>query len=80
MDQKKLYSIGEVIVRLRRAKLLSQEELAFQCSLGVRSLSNIETGQNAPTLDTLDAIANAVGIKTSELLYEIGVILDKEES
>lgn len=55
--------IGEV----RRAKGVTQEELAARLGMAVRGFQRIEAGQNI-TLHTLARIANALKVEPGELL------------
>ena len=58
---------GEKIRELRRAKGLSQEELAFRAGIHRNYLGGIERGERNPALDNIAAIAEALGIDISEL-------------
>ena len=59
---------GEKIRKLRRAKGLSQEELAFRAGVHRNYLGGIERGERNPALDNIAAIAKALGVDISELL------------
>ena len=63
---------GMVIRARRKAAGMSQMELA--CSAGVSSsfVSQIENGLRGPTLNTIAGLAEALGVKISDLLEEIG--------
>lgn len=50
--------LGKKIAELRKAKGLTQEELAKMCNLNVRSLQRIESGEAMPRLYTLKMILN----------------------
>ena len=56
-DVKKL--IGNRIKTLRRARGMSQEELAETISMNTKYLSSIERGKANPTLDTFMKMADA---------------------
>ncbi|WP_256236303.1 helix-turn-helix domain-containing protein [Bacillus sp. EB600] len=71
MKDKESIFIGNVIIRLRRAKPMNQEELAFQSGLDRSSMSKIETNKSEPSLWTIFSLANALGMKPSELVKEI---------
>jgi len=47
---------------------MSQGDLATVLSVDRAYISNIENGRMNPTLSTLEKIANALGISSSELL------------
>jgi transcriptional regulator with XRE-family HTH domain len=55
-------------VRARRAALrLSQQVLATRAGLSIRTVANVERGQDT-TIDTLRRIAEELGVSASELL------------
>jgi transcriptional regulator with XRE-family HTH domain len=62
--------IGERVRRLRRQRGWSLSSLAVRAGLGKATLSEIESGQRNPTLETLYAIAAQLQIGLSELLTE----------
>jgi len=65
-------SFPHVLKQKRLATGLSQEKFAEKVGLSMRSISLLETGkQQQPTLPTLNKIAQAFNIKTSELLQLI---------
>ena len=63
--------VGEVIVNLRRRNKWSQEELAHNSHLTRKALSNLETEESIPRLDTIFNIARALNMYPSELMLEI---------
>lgn len=62
--------VGGNIRRLRLARGLSQEHLAFEAKLDPSFISEIETGVKSPTITTLQKIANALGVKVAEFFSE----------
>jgi len=62
--------VGANIRRLRKAKGLSQEELAHQAGLATRYLAGIERGEENPSLQFLVKIAAALGERPAILLDE----------
>jgi transcriptional regulator with XRE-family HTH domain len=64
-------SFSHVLKQERLATGLSQEKFAEKVGLSMRSISLLETGKQQPTLSTLNCIAQALNIKTSELLQLI---------
>lgn len=62
-------SIGETIRVLRKRSDLSQAELAQQVGVWQTQISQIESGATSPSLDLLQRIAQALGVKP-------GVIVD----
>ena len=59
--------IGLNVVRLRRERGISQEELSFRSKRTRAYLSGLESGQRNPTAVTLDKIATALGVSITEL-------------
>lgn len=59
--------LGDRIRKLRLEKRLSQENLAFESSMHRTYLSSIERGERNPSLKNIEAIANALGVKLSDL-------------
>jgi len=60
-------ALGNRIKRLREKADLSQEGLAEKVKLTQTSISLIETGKRGVSITTLQKIANALGVKVSEL-------------
>ena len=58
---------GERMRKLRQAKGLSQEELAFKSGVHRTYLGGIERGERNPSLKNIAAIAKALGVTLSEL-------------
>lgn len=50
---------------------LTQEEFAEKTGLSTRCCGKVERCEVSTTLDTLDKIAAAIGLTTSELLREV---------
>lgn len=60
--------VGTNVKRLREAKGLSQEELAFDAEMHRTYVSGIERGKRNPTITVVERLAMALGAKASELL------------
>lgn len=71
------YLVGKVIQRCREDKKQSQELLSGLAGIGRTHLSAIERGQRKPTLETFCCIAEAMGMKPSQLLAEIEKEIEK---
>lgn len=71
MDNWKLMYIGDTLKNLRKSRLLSQEDLAWDSKLNTRSISLLENNQQEPSLSTLSSLAAALGMDPSELIKEI---------
>lgn len=63
-------AIGKKIIQYRKLKGLSQEALAEEAGLNVRSIQRIEAGEVSPRLYTLRAIAGPLGVNVEDLLPE----------
>ncbi len=65
-------SLNEIFarnLRKRRAQMkITQEELAERARLTRNYIGNLERGEKSPTLDALEAIAEALGLTPSELI------------
>ena len=74
-QQKKLHEqakiqLGENVRRCRNAVGLSQEQLALRIGLGQGYISQIESGQHNPTLETIAELASALGTSVENLFRE----------
>lgn len=65
MDAK---ATGQLIAARRRALGLSQLELAERLHVTDKAVSRWETGRGMPAIDTLEPLAEALGLSVSELL------------
>ena len=52
----------------RTSKKLTQTALAAKAGIGVSYVSMLERGQRSPPLDTLEALAKALGVQPTSLL------------
>ena len=59
--------VGLKVRRYRKEKDLTQEKLAEKTGISVDFLSLIERGKNAPSFETLEKIAKALGVPVKEL-------------
>ena len=68
-------ALGQLVAQnlraLRLQKKRSQESLAQKAGLSVSYISMLERGQRSPPLDTLEALAEALGISPLALLQEL---------
>ncbi|SEM74483.1 DNA-binding transcriptional regulator, XRE-family HTH domain [Mesobacillus persicus] len=71
MTKHKVMNIGPAIKRLRKQKLMSQEELAEHSSLGLRTISAIENNEEDPRFSTLYNLAIGLDIDILDLVVEI---------
>lgn len=58
---------GRKIKQLRRAKNLTQAELAESISLSVNYISQIETGVASPTFETIVKLAEGLQVELKDL-------------
>lgn len=63
-------ALGRALRRLRLAAGQSQEQLGLESGVQRNFISLIETGQNQPTITTIFKLADALGMKASELVAE----------
>lgn len=68
MDTK---AIGARIKAARKAKKLTQEDLAAIIDLSTTHISVIERGVKAPKLETFVSIANALEVSADALLFDV---------
>ena len=57
------FHCGERVRQLRLARALSQEQLALEANITPSYLGMIERGKKNPTVKTVEAICNALGIR-----------------
>ena len=60
--------VAQNLRRLRQDRGLTQEELADLAALNRNYVGMIEREENAPTVDTLEALAKALKVRPEELL------------
>ncbi len=59
--------LGQRIADLRKAKGLSQEELASKSEYSVEFISLVERGVNAPSVAGLERISKALNVEIKDL-------------
>jgi transcriptional regulator with XRE-family HTH domain len=62
--------VGRNIRRLRQARGLTQEELAFEAEIDLTYLGGIERGRRNPSLLVMVRIAKALTARPAELLTQ----------
>ena len=62
--------LGEKIIRLRKQREWSQEELASQLGISRQSVSKWESGASIPDLDKIIKMSSLFGVTTDYLLKE----------
>ena len=63
------YAIGQRIRKTRKAHGLSQEQLAELIGISTTHMSHIETGNTKLSLPVLVSLAEALEVRTDELLF-----------
>jgi transcriptional regulator with XRE-family HTH domain len=53
---------------LRKQKELTQEELAYKAGINRNYVGQIEREEKSPTVDTIEKLAKALGMKSMDLL------------
>jgi transcriptional regulator with XRE-family HTH domain len=65
--------LGRVARRIRDSQGLTLADVATRASISAAMLSRLETGRASPSLETIVSLADALGVRPSQLLQEIGV-------
>ena len=60
--------VGARVKQLRHARRLTQEQLAERAGLSYKFVGEVERGRGNPTLTTLAAISDALGVELVDLL------------
>lgn len=60
-------NLGKKIQNLRKAKKITQDQLALQVGIDPKNISRIENGLNYPSAETITSIANALEVDVYEL-------------
>lgn len=68
-------AFGMVLRDLRKARGLSQEELALEAGLQRNFVSLIELGHNQPSISTLWKLADALEVKPSAFIDKVEKLL-----
>ncbi len=64
-------AFGEVLRQTRLDKGLSQEELADACGRHRTYVSLLERGRSSPSIKTLFLLAEALGVRPSQLVKQV---------
>lgn len=64
------YAIGQRVRKIRKAQGISQEWLAELADISVTHMSHIETGNTKLSLPVLVKLAQALQVRTDDLLYD----------
>src|SRR5690606_38334976 len=66
----KQHDLGLKILKMRKVKGLTQEELVERCSISVRTIQRIEAGEGTPRSYTIKSILDALGYDFSAIPVE----------
>ena len=65
-------NIGQAIVTIRKARGMTQKELAERCGMSQNALVSIEKNRSQPPMETMKRLQKALGVPQSYiLLYSI---------
>lgn len=67
-DQEYINAFGNHLRELRKKHNLSQEQLAANSKLAFSQIGRFERGERSPTLSTIKALADGLGVHPRELL------------
>jgi len=59
--------LGKRIKELRKSKNFTQDELAEKIGIGTPNISYFETGRFSPAIETMEKMAEALGVEMYEL-------------
>ncbi len=59
--------LGKKIQKLRKAKGLTQEEMAEKINISRTHMGHIEQGRKAPSLKVMNKMAKLLGVKVQDL-------------
>ena len=65
---------GDVLKQARKEKGISQEQLAFDSNLDRSYISKLETGVYQPSISTIFAVSEVLGIKPADLIEKVYLI------
>ena len=63
-------SFAEQLIRARKLRRLSQQQLAMRSGISQQAVSNLETGKSSPSEYTIRQLATALRVPMSALLEE----------
>lgn len=71
MSEEILLKYGQAIRTIRQSQNISQEQLAYLCGLHRTYISDVELGKRNVSLENIDKIAHALGVKISNIFVEV---------
>ena len=71
LTMKDWYSIGKNIRKCRKAMQIGQDKLAEKIHVSTNYIGNLERGEKMPSLETLVALADALGVSADVILHDV---------
>ncbi|UHD46369.1 helix-turn-helix domain-containing protein [Aureimonas altamirensis] len=71
--------VGLNVLRVRRERNLSQEELSHRCGLTRAYLSGLEAGRRNPTVVSLSRLAEALGVDETYLVSRVNGLASRRD-
>jgi transcriptional regulator with XRE-family HTH domain len=72
------FALGSLLLRLRRELNMTQKQLEARAGVPQSEISRIERGNANPTIDTVEAIASALGATITLVPVEAGANSERE--
>jgi XRE family transcriptional regulator, regulator of sulfur utilization len=72
-------SLGEKLIRLRKSKGISQESLAENSNISLRTIQRIETGTATPRPYTIKTLAETLGVPVEQLSTSQENLIDQSQ-
>jgi transcriptional regulator with XRE-family HTH domain len=66
-NQKFIEGFGKNVVKIRKQKKITQEELAFRTGMGLSQIGRVERGEISTGLSVVFSIAEALEVKPKDL-------------
>lgn len=63
-------SLGKSLIKARKAKHLTQEQLSELSGVSLSQLSRLECDKSSPTIETLVALCEVLEVGLDEILYD----------
>jgi transcriptional regulator with XRE-family HTH domain len=68
-------AFGQALREMRKARKMSQEQLAFDSQFDRTYISLVERGIRSPTIRSVVRLADVLGVKPSEMVSRMEVLL-----
>jgi transcriptional regulator with XRE-family HTH domain len=70
-------AFGQALREIRKARDVSQEQLAFDCGFDRTYISMVERGVRSPTIRSLVVLANVLKVAPSEIVGRMETLLKR---